>query len=151
MVLKISPLKAKFTLDVGDSPFRKIINELRGKESLKEWDAFTDAIRPISKIINKLPLLTTSPENLDLINIFKLTTKLLPDLRYISKIKNGFGYIADELIKDPFLRNWVELLSFLISVMPMHDTNTAAMATLFGEWFTENATLDIQKVEVKPL
>ena len=39
----------------------------------------------------------------------------------------------------------MDLLCFLISGMPMADTNAAAMATLFGEWFNPEASLDFPR------
>ena len=57
-------------------------------------------------------------------------------------LAGAFGPLVDRHLHDPFLRNWVDLLCFLISGMPMGDTNAAAMATLFGEWFSDNACLD---------
>ena len=89
-----------------------------------------------------MPLLTSSPLNLNFLDTLKIASKLLPDLKQISKLRKGFGYIADRNLHDQFLRDWVDLLSFLISGMPMHDTNTAAMATLFEEWFNPESYLE---------
>ena len=134
--------EAEFDLEVGLEPFRKEIKSLRGEKSLQEWDSFINSVKPISNIINETPLLTSSPNNLNFIEILNLTRKFLPKINSLKKISKGFGYLADEHLKDPFLRNWVDLLSFLISGMGMHDTNTAAMATLFQEWFDPLAYLE---------
>ncbi len=131
-----------FELEVGDLPFREKIKELRGDIALQEWDSFISSIKPLSKIINKLPLLTTSPRDLNIIEALKLLTKLLPEIKEASYLKKGFGELAKKHLNDPFLINWVDLLCFLISGMPMQDTNTAAMATLFSEWFNPNAHLE---------
>ena len=134
--------EASFDLEVGRTPFRKKIKHLRGDSALDEWDAFISEIKPLSRIINKMPLLTLSPGNLNVKEIIKLTTKLLPDIQHAGYLRKGFGEIAKKHLNDPFLNNWVDLLSFLISGMPMKDTNTAAMATLFAEWFKPDAHLE---------
>ena len=134
--------ESRFRLEVGEVPFRKKIKELRGEISLKEWEAFLAEVKPVSNLVKKMPLLTSSPLNLDFFDTLKIAGKLLPDLKQISKLRKGFGYIADKNLHDQFLRNWVDLLSFLISGMPMHDTNTAAMATLFEEWFNPESYLE---------
>ena len=100
------------------------------------------AVKPLSRIIDKMPLLTTSPENLNLQEILKLSIKFLPEISHANNLRKGFGEIANKFLTDPFLKNWVDLLSFLISGMSMDDTNTAAMATLFNEWFKPNAYLE---------
>ena len=139
---KVIVPEADFDLEVGDSPFRKKIQELRGDEALNQWDSFIKAVKPLSRIIDKMPLLTTSPENLNLQEILKLSIKFLPEISHANNLRKGFGEIANKFLTDPFLNNWVDLLSFLISGMSMDDTNTAAMATLFNEWFKPNAYLE---------
>ncbi len=134
--------EAEFDLEVGKEPFRNKIKHLRGEDALKQWDEFIDSVKPISTVINKTSLLTSSPDNLNFFEIFNLARKFLPNINSLKKITKGFGHIVDEHLEDPFLRNWVNLLSFLISGMSMHDTNTAAMSTLFEEWFDPSAYLE---------
>ena len=137
--------EGKFDLEVGEEPFKKQIKLLRGDKSVDEWKSFIEAIKPLSKIISKIPLLSFSPESINLLDIINLTFKFIPNIKLLPKVNSGFGNLVDEHIKDPFLRNWVDLLSFLISGMPMHDTNTAAMATLFDEWFQPESFLEYPK------
>jgi len=137
--------EASFDLEVGNLDFREKIKSIRGSGSLKEWDEFLLGLKPLSKIINEIPLIKSSPRDLDLFEIASLAFKLLPDIRNASKLTGSFGKIAEFHLKDPFLKNWVDLLSFLISGMSMHDTNTAAMATLFNEWFKPNSYLEYPK------
>ncbi len=135
----------EFDLEVGDLPFKKKVKDLRGDISLKEWELFIKEVEPLSRIINKMPLLTTSPENLNLKDIAGLFIKLLPDIKHTANLTKSFGKIADLQLNDPFLKNWVDLLCFLISGMSMYDTNSAAMATLFSEWFNPDAYLEYPK------
>ena len=74
--------------------------------------------------------------------LLKRGGRLLPHLAAMRHLSGSFGPLVDRHLSDPFLRHWVDLLSFLISGMPMGDTNAAAMATLFGEWFEPDAHLD---------
>jgi len=134
--------EGNFNLNVGEEPFKQTIKNLRGEKSVKEWERFISEIKPLSKIINEIPLLSFSPASINFKDIVNLTSKFLPNIKQIQKINKGFGNLADNHLDDPFLRNWVDLLSFLISGMSMHDTNTAAMATLFNEWFEPNSYLE---------
>ena len=137
--------EGEFNLEVGQEPFKKRINLLRGDKSVEEWNSFVSAIKPLSQIIRKIPLLSSSPESMNFLEIIKLTSKFLPNINLLPKLNGSFGDIVDDHLKDPFLRNWVDLLSFLISGMPMHDTNSAAMATLFDEWFEPESYLEYPK------
>ena len=137
--------EGNFNLEVGQEPFKKRIRMLRGEKSLKEWDSFVSEIKPLSQIVSEIPLLSSSPEIINFLEIIKLAPKFLLNLNSLPKLNGGFGNIVDNHLTDPFLRNWVDLLSFLISGMPMHDTNSAAMATLFDEWFQAESYLEYPK------
>ena len=137
--------EGNFNLDVGQEPFKQTIKTLRGEKSVKEWESFISGIKPLSQIINEIPLLSFSPESINFLDLINLTSKFLPNINQIPKINKGFGNLVNNHLEDPFLRNWVDLLSFLISGMSMHDTNTAAMATLFNEWFEPNSYLEYPK------
>ena len=139
---KVLAPEAEFDLEVGDLPFRTKVKELRGDEALNQWDNFIKAVSPLSRIIDKMPLLTTSPDNLNIQEMLNLSIKFLPEIKHANNLRKGFGEIANKFLTDPFLKNWVDLLSFLISGMSMDDTNTAAMATLFNEWFNPEAYLE---------
>tara|TARA_Y100001968_G_C19448600_1_gene766917 strand:+ start:3213 stop:4748 length:1536 start_codon:yes stop_codon:yes gene_type:complete len=139
---KVLVPEANFDLEVGHKDFREKIKFLRSEQSLEQWDSFLNAVKPISKIINSTPLLSSSPDNLNIFEFLNITRKFFPNIKSLKQITRGFGHIVDEHLEDPFLRNWVDLLSFLISGMEMHDTNTAAMATLFEEWFNPSAYLE---------
>ena len=141
----VSVPEGNFYLEVGQEPFKKRVRLLRGYKSVEEWDAFVSAIKPLSQIIRDIPLLSSSPETTNFLEYIKLASKFLPNIHLLPKLNGGFGDIVDNHLKDPFLRNWVDLLSFLISGMPMHDTNSAAMATLFDEWFEPESYLEYPK------
>ena len=137
--------EAKFTLDVGNEPFRERVKILRGTNSLKEWDNFLESLKPLCHIIESIPLLKASPTQLNFSEILSLIFKCITKLNSVQSITTDFGTIAEKHLKDPFLKNWVDLLCFLISGMSMHDTNSAAMITLFKDWFEPNSYLEYPK------
>ena len=137
--------EGNFNLEVGEEPFKQRIKLLRGDKSVKEWESFISAIKPLSQVISEIPLISFSPDSINFLEFINLTSKLLPSLNLLPHINKGFGNLVDAHLEDPFLRNWVDLLSFLISGMPMQDTNTAAMATLFDEWFKPQSYLEYPK------
>ena len=112
--------EGEFNLEVGQEPFKERIRLLRGEKSVNEWDSFVSGIRPLSRIVSEIPLLSSSPETINFLEIIKLASKFLPNIKALPKLNGGVGDIVDSHLNDPFLRNWVDLLSFLISGMPMH-------------------------------
>ena len=124
---------------------RNTIKTLRGEKSVKEWESFISGIKPLSQIINEIPLLSFSPESINFLDLINLTSKFLPNINQIPKINKGFGNLVNNHLEDPFLRNWVDLLSFLISGMSMHDTNTAAMLLYLTNGLNQIHTLNTLK------
>lgn len=134
--------EGKLQVGVGNDRFETLIKELRGLKALKEWQNFCAVLQPIAAAAGALPLLSMNPKQTMLQQMLGQGTRLMPHLTAMRHLTGAFGPLVDSHLQDSFLRNWVDLLCFLISGMPMGDTNAAAMATLFGEWFSPEAILD---------
>ena len=137
------------SIGVGADGFEQVVAELRGAEAVGQWRRFAEVLKPIAAAADALPLLALPPGGLDGLGpLLRRSGKLLPHLPALRHLSGAFGPLVDRHLQDPFLRNWVDLLCFLISGMPMADTNAAAMATLFGEWFDPEASLDYPREAV---
>jgi len=64
--------EGNFNLDVGEEPFKQTIKTLRGEKSVKEWESFISGIKPLSLIINEIPLLSFSPESINFLDLVHL-------------------------------------------------------------------------------
>lgn len=137
--------EGQLSVGVGRSGFEAVVQELRGKAVLQEWQRFCRVIQPVAAAAEALPLLALPPGVDAMGALLKRSGRLLPHLKSLRHLSGSFGPLVDQHLRDPFLRHWVDLLCFLISGMPTADTNAAAMATLFGEWFDADARLDFPK------
>ena len=91
----VSVPEGEFNLEVGQEPFKKRINLLRGDKSVEEWNSFVSAIKPLSQIVGEIPLLSSSPETINFFEIIKLASKFLPNINLLPKLNGGFGDIVD--------------------------------------------------------
>lgn len=139
---EVSFPEGDFPIGVGASRFEGVVQDLRGAAVLREWQDFCHALRPVAAAAGAFPLLALPPGADGLGALLKRSGRLLPHWRALRHLSGAFGPLVDRHLRDPFLRNWVDLLCFLISGMPMGHTNAAAMATLFGEWFEPDACLE---------
>ena len=130
------------SVPVGRSGFEAVVRDLRGPAVMEEWRRFSELLQPIASAANALPLLALRPGLDAMAQLLERGPQLLRHLPAMRHLSGAFGPLVDRHLQDPFLRHWVDLLCFLISGMPMGDTNAAAMATLFGDWFDPEATLD---------
>jgi len=137
--------EGNYRIGVGDKGFADQINSISGKDAIKEWENFNKVIKPIGAAANSIPLLTLNQNKETVFQLLKRSKKLLPHLKSFKYLGGAFGGLVDEHLKDPFLRNWVDLLCFLISGLTKDETNAAAMATLFDDWFKKDAYLEYPK------
>ena len=127
---------------VGLEPFLAVVRELRGPAAALEWQAFMDFLEPLCQAARALPLLSLRPGLGTAAVLGARGMSLLGQAGRLAQLGGAFGPLVRHRLSDPFLLHWVELLCFLISGLGMGQTSAAAMATLFGEWFTPEAHLD---------
>lgn len=53
-----------------------------------------------------------------------------------------FSKVIEGTVRDPFIRNWLDLLSFLLSGLPANGTIAAEVAYMFNEWYRPDCNLD---------
>lgn len=134
--------EGQLRIGVGLEPFLEVVRQLRGAGAADEWAAFMAWLEPSCRAARALPLLALRP-GLGLAGTLgPQALGLLSQASRLAALGGSFGPMARRHLRDPFLLHWVELLSFLISGLPMDQTSAAAMATLFGEWFEPGACLD---------
>lgn len=51
-----------------------------------------------------------------------------------AKLTQPFSRVIESTVTDPFIRNWLDLLCFLLSGLPANGTVAAEVAFMFNEW-----------------
>lgn len=128
---------------VGADPFLEMVRQLRGAPVAQEWSRFLSQLEPSCRAARSLPLLALRPGLGMAATLGSQAFGLLGQAGALARLGGGFGALARRHLQDPFLLRWVDLLCFLISGLEMDQTSTAAMATLFGEWFEPEACLEV--------
>ncbi len=134
-----------YTIGVGDKSFLDQVNSISGKNAVEEWKNFIKEIKPIAEAANSIPLLAINQNIETIFQLLKRSKTLIKHLKSYKYLGSSFGKLVDDHLQDPFLKNWVDLLSFLISGLTKDETNAAAMATLFDDWYKENTCLEYPK------
>ena len=99
-------------------------------------------MKPLGKASTAIP---PGAFRYDLGAIFTLAPYAVSMLPYVfsaGKLTGSFGKIMDEVVTDKFIRNWLDLLSFMLSGLPAHGTSAAEMAFMFAEWYRPDVVLD---------
>lgn len=134
--------EGKFNTQVGADQFCEVLQNLRGEEAVREWRQLQKVMAPLAKAAIAIPPAALRFDIGAAIILGRFAPSLLPHLSNIVKLNGSFGRIMDGSIKDPFIRNWLDLLCFLLSGLPADGTIAAEMAFMFAEWYRPGVVLD---------
>ena len=131
-----------FDTRLGAEQFCEVLQRLRGESAVDEWRQLQRVMEPFAQSAIALP---TSALRLDF-GAFRTVGKFAPlMLRHaanLGKLTKPFSLIMDDVVGDSFIRNWLNLLCFLLSGLPADSTNAAEVAFMFADWYKPDVKLD---------
>lgn len=141
-----------FLSRIGPTDFFKDLNKYAGPNAVNEWQRLLDGVLPLSGAAMALPPAAIRGD---------LGVLLTAGLRYApavlqsflqmgpqgvlgaTKLLQPFSVIMDSLkLKDPFIRNWLDLLCFLLSGLKADGTLAAEVIYMFAEWYKPGCVLE---------
>ncbi|XP_038681918.1 prolycopene isomerase, chloroplastic isoform X2 [Tripterygium wilfordii] len=144
--------EGEFLSRIGPTEFYKDLEKYASPNAVQEWKKLLDAVLPLSAAAMALPPLSVRS---DLGVLSTAITRYGPSLvkSFIqmgpqgvfgaSKLSRPFSEIIDSLeLKDPFIRNWVDLLAFLLAGVKTNGILTAEMVYMFAEWYKPGCSLE---------
>ncbi|MEM9946565.1 MAG: NAD(P)/FAD-dependent oxidoreductase [Cyanobacteria bacterium P01_D01_bin.36] len=131
-----------FDTAVGVDQFCEVLQTLRGDKAVAEWRELQRIMKPLASAAVALP---TAAVRFDW-GAVKTAAPFVQDLlRHTAstlKLTGPFSRVMDSVITDPFARNWLEMLCFLLSGLPASGTSTAEVAFMFADWYRPGVQLD---------
>eukprot|EP00252_Welwitschia_mirabilis_P015748 TRINITY_DN3491_c0_g1_i2.p1 TRINITY_DN3491_c0_g1~~TRINITY_DN3491_c0_g1_i2.p1 ORF type:complete len:435 (-),score=106.01 TRINITY_DN3491_c0_g1_i2:84-1388(-) len=141
-----------FLTRIGPTDFFKDLEKYAGPSAVHEWKKLLDTILPLSSAAMALPptairgdwgVLSTAALRYapSLLNSF---IKMGPQgALSATKLLRPFSEIIDSLeLRDPFIRNWLDLLCFLLSGLKADGTLAAEIVYMFSEWYKPGSSLE---------
>ncbi|GAV63296.1 NAD_binding_8 domain-containing protein [Cephalotus follicularis] len=141
-----------FLSRIGPTEFYKDLEKYASQNAVLEWKKLLDAILPLSEAAMALPPLSIRG---DLGVISTAAARYAPGLLKsfarmgprgalgATKLLRPFSEIIDSLdLKDPFIRNWVDLLAFLLAGVKSNGILSAEMIYMFAEWYKPGCSLE---------
>lgn len=131
-----------FETSVGAEQFSEILQKFRGEQAVAEWRALQRVMEPFSSAAVAIP---PAALRLDLgaaLTVGRFAGSLFEHTANVVKLTGPFSRIMDDVVKDPFIRNWLNMLCFLLSGLPADSTSAAEVAFMFADWYRPNAVLD---------
>ena len=134
--------EGNFDTSVGAEQFCEVLARLRGNDAVAEWRELQRVMEPLASAAIALP---PTALRLDLgaaIAVGRFAPSLVRHVANIGKLTGSFARVIDGTVKDPFIRNWLNLLCFLLSGLPADGTSAAEMAFMFADWYRPDVVLD---------
>ncbi|KAL9448515.1 hypothetical protein AB3S75_015912 [Citrus x aurantiifolia] len=144
--------EGEFLSRIGPTEFYKDLEKYASKNAVQEWKKLLDAILPLSATATALPPLSIRG---DLGVLSTVAARYAPSLlkSFIqmgpqgafgaTKLLRPFSEIIDSLeLKDPFVRNWIDLLAFLLAGVKSNGILSAEMVYMFAEWYKPGCSLE---------
>ncbi|CAN0880616.1 Prolycopene isomerase, chloroplastic [Linum grandiflorum] len=144
--------EGEFLSRIGPTEFYKDLEKHAGPNAVQEWKKLLDAILPLSAAAMALPPLSIRG---DLGVLSTAAARYAPSLLKsfaemgprgafgATKLLRPFSEIVDSLeLKDPFVRNWIDLLAFLLAGVKSSGILSAEMIYMFAEWYKPGCSLE---------
>jgi phytoene dehydrogenase-like protein len=131
-----------FSAKVGAEPFYEILANLRGPQAVAEWRSLQSVMEPLGKAAIAMPPAAIRSDAGALLTTAPFAPALLRYATVLPKLAAPFSQILDNVVTDPFIRNWLELLCFMLSGLPANGTLTAEIAFMFADWYRPGVVLD---------
>ncbi|KAK8987539.1 hypothetical protein V6N11_027287 [Hibiscus sabdariffa] len=145
--------EGEFLSRIGPTEFYKDLEQYASQNAVREWKkllvfgsrhktAAAMALPPLS-IRGDLGVLSTAATRYAPSLLKSFIGMGLQGAFGAPKLLRPFSEIMDSLeLKDPFIRNWVDLLAFLLAGVKSNGILSAEMIYMFAEWYKPGCTLE---------
>jgi len=134
--------EGNFNTAVGADQFCDVLKELRGEQAVTEWRNLQTLMAPLASAAVALPPTAVRADWGILRTLLPFVPKLMQQGTQTWQLMGTFERLRDRAIRDPFLKNWLDLLCYLLSGLPANGTSAAEMAFMFADWYRPNVQLD---------
>ncbi|KAI8463200.1 MAG: hypothetical protein J3K34DRAFT_527188 [Monoraphidium minutum] len=133
-----------FLTRIGNDNFFQVLDDMnKGPAAKADWARLQETMRPLAKAATVLPPVSFRYDPGVLVSsIGRYLPQLLSGGPDAMKLTGPFSKILDSSVTDPFIRNWMNLLCFLLSGLPADGTIAAEVAFMFNEWYRPDCKLD---------
>ncbi|WP_413201126.1 phytoene desaturase family protein [Nostoc piscinale] len=131
-----------FDTSVGAEQFCDVLARLRGEDAVIQWQKLQQVMLPLAQAAIALPPAALRLDIGAAITVSRFAPTLARHAANVLKLTGSFSRIMDGVVSDPFIRNWLNMLCFLLSGLPASGTNAAEVAFMFADWYRPGVQLD---------
>jgi len=134
-----------YELSIGAENFKEILRRYGGPTALEDWEKLAAELRPLSQGLMELPSTAVRDDLGVLLTLgFRYPGAFLNVLKDAGKITAPFD-LEKYGVRDAFLKNYLDLIAFLLQGLPADQTLTAVMAYMVEDFYKPDAVMDFPK------
>ena len=132
-----------FVTEVGNDQFLEVLRAHVDEEAAEEWTRLKTLMEPLATASASLPPAAVRSDLGGAFTLARFVPGLVRSAPYIGKIMAPYSkFMAENDIKHPFIRNYMEMLCFLLSGAPASGTMAAEIGYMFDDWYKPNSMLE---------
>ena len=128
-----------FLTAIGDdgASFKEALRRFRGERAVREWEALLAVMSPLAAASGAVPAMAVRGDWGNLLTIGRCLSRNWRslDLGAVRSLSKPFSEVMGGVITDAFLRNWMDMLCFLLSGRKADGTLSAEIGFMFEEWY----------------
>jgi phytoene dehydrogenase-like protein len=142
----VLPNGKKFAAKIGPEEFGDVLREHGGPNAEKEFATLMARMKPLSDAAQALSSMALREDPAVALTLLRYPKEIAMTLSQGSQLTNPFAKIMEELdIKDSFVKNWLDMLCFLLQGLPASGTLNTVMAYMLADWYRPGVTLDFPR------
>ncbi|KAG7366020.1 carotenoid isomerase [Nitzschia inconspicua] len=142
----VMPDGRRFAVKIGPEEFGNVLKEHGGPNAEEEFAALMERMGPLSNAAQALTSLALREDAGAVLTLLKYPKELFTTLMQGQALNDPFSKIMEEMdLKDKFVKNWLDMLCFLLQGLPASGTMNAVMAYMLADWYRPGVVLDFPK------
>mmetsp|Transcript_12021 Transcript_12021/g.28767 ORF Transcript_12021/g.28767 Transcript_12021/m.28767 type:complete len:580 (+) Transcript_12021:98-1837(+) len=142
----VLPNGEKFAPPIGPEGLATTLKQHGGPGAEEEFAALMERMAPLSDAAQALSSLALREDAGAVVTLLKYPFELFRTLQQGQALNEPFSVIMDEMkLKNKFVKNWLDMLCFLLQGLPASGTMNAVMAYMLADWYRPGVTLDFPK------
>jgi phytoene dehydrogenase-like protein len=142
----VLPNGSKFAAKIGPEEFGDVLDEQGGPGAREEFESLMKRMGPLSDAAQALTSMALREDAGAVFTLLRYPRELFDTLKQGQALNDPFAYIMEEMdIKNEFVKNWLDMLCFLLQGLPAAGTMNAVMAYMLADWYRPGVTLDFPK------
>ena len=142
----VLPNGQKFAAKIGPEEFGDVLDEHGGEGAREEFEGLMKRMEPLSDAAQALTSMALREDAGAVLTLLRYPRELFDTLKQGQALNDPFQLIMDEMeLKNDFVKNWLDMLCFLLQGLPASGTMNAVMAYMLADWYRPGVTLDFPK------